>query len=198
MSFKLDRTKLIIFAVICVVFVSVLIIASPKTEEVNAPKPKDVTIKTEEDRLNFIKSFGWEVQTEPVEVMEMIVPTEFDNVYNQYNYIQKLQGYDLLRFKGKRIKRWTYRVTNYPGKPNETVNINILIYNEKVIGGDVGSTALGGFIHGLEMQGDNSDISSLSGNTSKNMNSAGKSSISSASNAKATGQIGSAVTYGLD
>ena len=106
----------------------------------------------EEERLFFISQFGWETDEDPVEVTEIFIPEEFDDVYTQYNEIQKKDnGTDLSKYKGKRVKRWTYAVTNYPGYENsgECVRINLLVYSNLVIGGDVCSTELSGFMHGF-------------------------------------------------
>ncbi len=103
------------------------------------------------ERLAFISQFGWEVCDEPLEVREVIIPEEFDEVYENYNSLQLSQGFDLSEFCGKRVKRWTYAVNNYPGVPENdgTVRINMLVYKNAVIGGDVCSIKLDGFMHGF-------------------------------------------------
>jgi len=113
-------------------------------------KPGKVTLKTEGQRLEFIRSFGWEVEPEPAEVMEIIIPKEFDAIYDEYNSMQKLQGFDLRKHAGKRAKRYTYVVINYPGQ-TEDVRINLLVRNNRLIGGDVCSLLKNGFIHGFDM-----------------------------------------------
>ena len=48
------------------------------------------------------------------------------------------------------MKRYTYEVTNYP--TGETgIQAGLLIYKNTVIGGEVLSSDLGGFIQGLAM-----------------------------------------------
>lgn len=100
--------------------------------------------------LTFISSFGWEVDEEPDEVREVIIPAEFDDVYNNYNAIQLKQGYDLQKYAGERVKRWTYTIKNYPEYVDqECIKINVLVYKGEVIGGDVCSVRLDGFMHGF-------------------------------------------------
>ncbi len=100
--------------------------------------------------LAFISTFGWEVDEEPDEVREIVIPAEFDEVYTNYNTIQTEQGYDLQKYAGERVKRWTYTVKNYPGYvEEECIKINVLVYEDKVIGGDVCSVRLDGFMHGF-------------------------------------------------
>ncbi len=101
----------------------------------------------------FISSYGWIVKSEPDEVREIIIPAEFDDVYENYNSIQLAQGFDLSSMKAQRVKRWTYTVTNYPGYETEDcIKINILVYNGCVVGGDVCSIKLDGFMHGFEKE----------------------------------------------
>ncbi|MEG1954199.1 MAG: DUF4830 domain-containing protein [Hydrogenoanaerobacterium sp.] len=106
-------------------------------------------VKTQKEREKFVAQFGWQVLDEPTEITEIIIPEEFDEVYEEYNTLQKAQGYDLERQKGKRCKRYTYKITNYTDCP-EDARINILVHDGKVIGGDVCSTEQGGFIHGFD------------------------------------------------
>lgn len=101
-------------------------------------------------RVAYLESFGWTVDPEPVSVEELIIPKEFDETYTDYLMLQEQQGFDLTRYRGKRIKRYCYTITNYPS--GETgVQAGLLVYQERIIGGDVLSSQLDGFIHGLAM-----------------------------------------------
>ncbi len=104
---------------------------------------------TKEERLGFISQFGWEVSEEPAEVREIVIPDVFDEVYENYNELQKKQELDLSLYCGKRVKRWTYTVINYPGYPegDDSVRINLLVFDGRVVGGDVSSVELDGFMH---------------------------------------------------
>ena len=104
---------------------------------------------TNEERIRFLSSFGWETGSEPIEITEVIIPAEFDETYEKYNEIQRSQGLDLRKYKNKRIKRYSYEVKNYPG---EIANIraNLLISDGMIVGGDVCSIELGGFMHGFQ------------------------------------------------
>jgi hypothetical protein len=106
-------------------------------------------IKTNEDRINFLKQFGWEVDAQPLKEQEVTIPKEFDKIFAAYNEIQRKQGLDLSSFKKKNVMRYTYTVTNYPNYDGE-VYVNILVYRNTVIGGDVCSADVTGFVHGFE------------------------------------------------
>jgi hypothetical protein len=106
-------------------------------------------IKTNDDRINFLKQFGWEVEAEPVKEQQVVIPGEFDKIFSAYNEIQRTQGLDLSAFKKKAVMRYTYVVKNYPNYDGE-VYVNILVYRNIVIGGDVCSADINGFVHGFE------------------------------------------------
>ncbi len=108
-------------------------------------------IKTEEDRISLLSALGWEVSKEPddTEIVEVTVPARFDAVYEDYNALQKSVGLDLSRYRGKKVMRYTYTVTNckdYDGH----VTATLLVYKNRVIGGDVCSSEIGGFLQGLK------------------------------------------------
>lgn len=106
-------------------------------------------IKTPQDRVRFIEQFGWTVDAQPVAEAQVRIPGEFDKVFAAYNEIQRAQGLDLSGFKKKNVMRYTYSVTNYPEYEGE-VYVNILVYRNTVIAGDVCSADVNGFVHGLE------------------------------------------------
>lgn len=106
-------------------------------------------VKTAGDVVGFLSQFGWQVEAEPIEVKTVTVPSEFDKVFSAYNEIQKSQGLNLLKYKGKDVTRYTFSVTNYAGYEG-TVYANVLVYRNKVIGGDICSADVSGFIHGFE------------------------------------------------
>ena len=107
-------------------------------------------VKTADDRLEYIHSWGWEVDPEPEEEREAKIPNTFDSVYQKYNEIQKEQGLDLEKYKGKRVNVYTYLVKNHP-TGEDGVRLTLIVYKDKVIGGDVASARLDGFMHGFKM-----------------------------------------------
>ena len=105
-------------------------------------------IKTNEDRIAFLSQFGWEVNPEVAEEAAVTIPSEFDRVFVSYNELQKRQGLDLSKYKRKEMTRFTYIVTNYPGYDG-VVYANMLVYRAKVVGGDICSADVNGFLHGF-------------------------------------------------
>ena len=98
-------------------------------------------------RREFLQKLGYETDPAEAQVQEIVIPVDFDEAFTTYNQLQQAAGYDLTAYRGKRVKCWTYGITNYPG--NDRVQAHLYIYKEEIVGGDVSSTADGGFSHGL-------------------------------------------------
>lgn len=125
----------------------------PEAREVSAstaPSPKGV--RSNEDRTAYLSAFGWQVSPEPIATQELLIPEEMDESYTEYLALQQEQGFDLSKYAGKRVKRYTYEVYNYPSG-EAGVQANLLIYRNTVVGGEVLSPQLNGFLHGLSMPG---------------------------------------------
>lgn len=105
-------------------------------------------IKTNEDRIALLARFGWEVEATPVEEAKVTIPAEFDRVMENYNEIQRAQGFDLSKYRNREMMRYTYRITNYPDYSG-TVYCNLLIYKNRVVAADICSSDVNGFIAGL-------------------------------------------------
>lgn len=137
---------------LCLVVVIVGITFVPDYVKASAAPAGEINyskIKTEQDRINFLKQFGWDVKGEAIESEAVTIPAEFDKIFGGYNEIQKRQGLDLSKYKGKEMMRYTYEITNYPNYDGK-VMANLLVYRGKVVGGDVCSADVKGFIHGFE------------------------------------------------
>ena len=146
---KLAAAAIAVTAVVAAAIVLVGRIGKPVAKEEGAINYK---AESSEERIAFISQFGWKTADEPSEVREILIPENFEDGYTEYAEINKAQKLDLEIYKGMRAKRWTYDVLNYPGKEGSgTVQINLLVYNGRVIGGDVSSLESGGFMHGFEM-----------------------------------------------
>ena len=105
-------------------------------------------VKSNEDRVNFLSQFGWEINPEPLEIVDVNIPETFNATYENYNKIQKEQGLDLSKYKGKTCTRFTYQVLNHKDSP-KGARANLLVIKNKVIGGDICSVELNGFMHGF-------------------------------------------------
>ena len=112
-------------------------------------------VKDNDDRLSYLSGLGWQVSGQPIATEELLIPEEFDDSYQGYLQLQADQGFDLTQYRGKRVKRYTYQLINYPVQ-DEPVQIALLIYKNRVVGGQIQS-ASGSFLHGLSLPGPSAD-----------------------------------------
>lgn len=151
-SMKSEKlTKYLIIAVVSV-FTVIGGIISVSSDSTPAAKVSGVNMRaaTHQERIAFFSQFGYEISEDPLEVKEVVIPTEFDETYEKYNNIQKSQGLDLSKYKGKRVKMWSYAISNYPGYENaDCIRGNILVYDGIVVGGDISNIELEGFTVGF-------------------------------------------------
>lgn len=155
--YSLKASTIKFFAVVCVALATLITLiafipVAATDSSLSAAKDVEIDysgIKTNDDRIKFLSQFGWEVKPDAVESIEVTIPEKFDKIFTAYNEIQKRQGLDLTKYKKKNVQRYTYEITNYDGYDG-TVYANILVYRNKVIGGDVCSADVKGFMHGLE------------------------------------------------
>ncbi|MBR2668031.1 MAG: DUF4830 domain-containing protein [Oscillospiraceae bacterium] len=151
---RLPRRRLILGA-ICIVCIAALLTG------LRLNRPAESTVMTEaavspqgirdnSDRLDYLEQFGWLVNQAPSLVEEVRIPDVLTEEYTDYAALQASQGFDLEKYCGRTVRRYSYEILNYP--TGETgVTANLLIYRNTVVGADVCSAALDGFMHGLEM-----------------------------------------------
>lgn len=147
-SVKLNRNLIWGFCAALCLSIGAIAAFTPKDSVDVLKNTVDTAARTTEQQIAFLKSFGYEVEDQPALIEEVIIPTEFDEKYTEYNGYQKMSGFDLSKHKGDRAKKYTFKVTNYPNQEGG-VYANLLVYKGKVIGGDISSAALNGFVHGF-------------------------------------------------
>ncbi len=146
---KLSKPKLIAAGVILLATLLLIILLAMSGGDVLSQE--DPLGGTNEERLAYLATFGWSVNAQPKEAQTVHIPDTAENeVFARYNDLQKSQGFDLQDFAGKDAMRYVYEVLNYP-EAKEPVLASVLVYEGKIIGGDVTNTAPDGLIHGFAM-----------------------------------------------
>ena len=147
MTARVDLKKilLILGAIAALILGAICIFGG--SEDVTTAAP---AVSTNEGRVEFLKSFGWEVAASPVESSQVRIPRETTEVFDRYNKLQQSQGYDFSQYAGKNVMRFVYKITNYPGA-TEPVYATLLVYKNQVIGGDVTDTSAHGKVRGFQM-----------------------------------------------
>ena len=150
---KIRRKQLLLLAAAVAVLAAVLVFAAglftgkPAWAGLGGDSTRG---KSNEDRIAYLESYGWVVRPEPIHSEELLIPEEFDDTYRNYLELQTGQGFDLSKYRGKTVVRYSYQILNYP-TGEEDAQAGLLVYKNRIIGGEVLSPRLDGFLHGLEM-----------------------------------------------
>lgn len=150
MTAKVDKKKLAIIFAAVVVAIAALIMLFGGSGDATPTVSTDAA--NNDSRVEFLKSFGWDVTTSPVESSQVKIPKESTEIFDRYNALQQSQGYDLTKYAGKTVMRYVYQINNYPNA-TEPVYATLLVYKNQIIGGDVTDTSAKGKIQGFQMNG---------------------------------------------
>lgn len=111
--------------------------------------PPVIAAGTNEERLAYLTSLGWEVSEQPIETLSITLGETLEEPYLSYNTLQLEQGFDLTRQCEKTLSRYTYVVTNYPGRP-QSCQLDLYVCEGVVAAGDIVCTGENGFMAGLD------------------------------------------------
>ena len=128
------KARLIFIALLILVAIALLFCTSEKGVIKSCYDDAD-------ERRNFIRVHGFET-AEDYTVKTVTIPLVWSDVYENYNKLQLSADFDLRDYKGKAVQVYTY---NCDGERN----VNLMIYNGRLIGGDVSETSLGGSMKAL-------------------------------------------------
>lgn len=96
--------------------------------------------------LDCLDGFGWQAEPTPVSAETRTLSTELSEGYLA---LQREAGFDLSDDMGQSVTRYSFTITNYP-TGEVGILADLLVRDGAVVGGDVRSSALDGFIHSLK------------------------------------------------
>ncbi|MDR0986124.1 MAG: DUF4830 domain-containing protein [Ruminococcus sp.] len=97
------------------------------------------------ERIGFLNSQGWIVKPDPLREEVVTLPTEFNDAFGEYLKLQESQGFDLVKYAGEDVTIYVYEILNYPDYP-EGIQANMIVNNDRLIGGEIRQDAENGFI----------------------------------------------------
>lgn len=93
-------------------------------------------IEDTQDRIRCAKSLGWDVDRGSETERTVFIPNENTESFAVYNEVQKLCGFDLVPYMGKSAYVYTYRILDFPSTAPVNAFLNLIICDERLIGGD--------------------------------------------------------------
>ena len=152
---KFDRKKAVFWVVMAaLVIIGIILLAgafhkrSESSAAGSSPAAQSTAVRNEKTRVAYLSGNGWQVESPPESEGAVVIPRTFSSVFEEYNELQKQQGFDLSQYCGMEVTMYTYRVTN-PEYAGDHVLAVLYVLNNRVIGGDVHSTAMDGFMTGV-------------------------------------------------
>ncbi len=151
-TLKFDRKKAAFWVVMAaLVIIGIVLLLGARNGNVRASSGGGTpSAKSEKARVAYLADCGWTVESPALKEETVLIPKSFSPVFEEYNELQKKQGFDLSRYAGKEVTMYTYKVA----RSNLGDNVLAVIYvsGGSVIGGDVHSTALDGFMCALKQK----------------------------------------------
>lgn len=95
----------------------------------------------------FLEDRGWKVGALLSEEL-LWLPEGEDPTWTAYYALQRENGFFMEKYAGKKVRKFSFRIDDHPD--GENVYANLYWYNKAIIGGDILSPALNGFMRGLE------------------------------------------------
>ena len=135
---------LILLLVAAMAAVAFLIMRVPPLPQEDAAP----VLETNAERVAYLRGLGWEVEEEPVETYEFLLPAALEEPYLSYNALQLPQGFDLNPHCGETVSRYTYAVTNHPNR-DKGVQANLYLCNGIPVAGDIFCPGANGFQEAL-------------------------------------------------
>ena len=122
-SLVVRMNKILTFFILLIVFFSISLIVV-----FNVKFKNNVTAE------KYLKSLGYEI--EYINSKEVNIPENFGEGLKKYNNLQKQQGFNLEKYRGKSCTQKQYYITSKKTYPEKYV-ANVLVYKNKLIGGDL-------------------------------------------------------------
>lgn len=146
---KVPKRRYLLLGALAVLVVLVAVLSLRRGGTDAGDAEQSLKAATNEARVEYLASLGWEVEPEPVEALRLTLPDELVEPYLSYNALQLRQGFDLEPYCGETLERYTYNVTNYPEHPTGC-QADLYLFDGAIVAGDVLCTGENGFISTLE------------------------------------------------
>ncbi len=108
--------------------------AEQQTALMSIGSPNQLEAETEGQRQKILAGLGLVLAPgeQPLEQGTVMVPYEFDTLFEEYNRLQQAQGLDLTPYRGQEITRYLYETADDPPRL-----ATLLVLEGKIIGGDL-------------------------------------------------------------
>lgn len=130
-------------AVIALAVMLILVFSSENTTPSDSATCDEVgryslVAQTVGGECGFIKQFGYDVIAESRECETVVIPSSFNQIYEEYNELQKKIGLDLEAYKGREAQKITYELDNSDMKYAVILTIKCRVIGAHLTNGEYG------------------------------------------------------------
>lgn len=129
-SVKTNKKQLISLLICLAVLITVVLVSILRPM---GDTTTSVTLADDAARVSYLRQLGYEVDAS-AQIEEVLLPDQWDDPLVNYNNLQRSAGFDLAPYLGKRVKCWTYTVTNLPDKQAVA---HLYTFRDHLIAGDI-------------------------------------------------------------
>lgn len=132
-------------AVIAVTVMLILVFSSGNTAPSDSATCDEVgryslVAQTVGGECGFIKQFGYDVIADSRKCEAVVIPSNFNQIYEEYNLLQKKIGLDLEAYKGREAQKITYELDNSDMKYAVILTLEGRVIGAHLTNGEYGDT----------------------------------------------------------
>lgn len=140
--------KLAAIVIVLAALLLIAIILAVSAGSSGGGQDPNLVVRNNDERVAYLEGLGWAICKDPICEKDVVIPQNFSEIYEKYNELQLAQGFDFSEYKGLEVTIFTYALESYPNFSGNVV-ADLYVSNSRVIGGDIHSMSLDGFMHGL-------------------------------------------------
>lgn len=135
----------IIIAIISAVLLLIILMSSGNTAPSDSATCDEIgkfslVARTVGGECGFIKQFGYDVNADSRKCETVIIPNEFNEIYDEYNNLQKQIGLNLEAYKGREAQKIVYEINNSQEKYAVILTQNGRVIGAHLTNGEYGDT----------------------------------------------------------
>ena len=117
------------------VLLTVILLCTAVLRAAQPARPRTANGLDPAARILYLKNLGYEVdEIEAEENKNIEIPQSFNDVYTEYNNLQKRAGFNLADYKGCAAVLYTYKLKNMQ---RNDVYAHLIVLKDEIIGGDI-------------------------------------------------------------
>lgn len=141
------RWRIAVCVAMLAIFTALCVVSAMGAMTDNEETASGASVKNEQAAADYLRAVG-EEDAAQLSCERITIPEQFDEVYEEYNGMQRQSGFDLSEYKGKDALRFTFALTRH-----DASYAVLLVRDCAVIGGHYSNGEYGGEYLPLEKDG---------------------------------------------